>query len=430
MSEKISEVETLKRKIQEVVGAPARDMASGAGQPGLSAYELAVQAGFVGSLAEWLDSLQGPAGPQGLQGPAGTQGPVGPQGERGLQGLQGPQGPQGEQGPQGPAGKDADPVDLTGRVRYDQAQTLTAGQQDQARANIGAVSSDLAGLRFLRETLLDISGTWAPDADGEVFDLVLVSGAGGSASGACGDNTAARPGGGAGSAGTVTRDRIRKSQIVGPCSYVIGAAGSRGLGVTTASGSVSGQNGGLGGETYIVLAPGLVLRAPGGSNAVGNAGGASRTFGQAQNINAAGATSPAGGGAGANGGIGTDSPGGAGAGGGLNTGANSFPGGQGYGPSRGNYGASSTSPGIEKSGDPGSSTNGFNALTTPAPHAGQLGVGGSGGASNPAGPGGNGADGNGPGAPGGGGGASRNGFKSGDAGASQPGQIRIVVWGK
>lgn len=63
-----------------------------AGPAGLSAYEVALANGFVGTEEEWLASLVGPQGPQGLQGP---QGPQGPQGETG------PQGPQGETGPDG-----------------------------------------------------------------------------------------------------------------------------------------------------------------------------------------------------------------------------------------------------------------------------------------------------------------------------------------
>lgn len=86
---------------------------------GYSAYEIAVQNGFVGTEAEWLASLkgdtgatgaQGPQGPTGPQGETGATGPQGPQGEQGIQGpegpqgIQGPAGPQGETGPQGPVG--------------------------------------------------------------------------------------------------------------------------------------------------------------------------------------------------------------------------------------------------------------------------------------------------------------------------------------
>ena len=45
------------------------------GEPGDSAYQLAVAGGFTGTITEWLASLVGPAGqlgPQGDQGPART----------------------------------------------------------------------------------------------------------------------------------------------------------------------------------------------------------------------------------------------------------------------------------------------------------------------------------------------------------------------
>lgn len=59
------------------------------GEDGLSAYQIAVNNGFVGTESEWIASLEGP---QGLTGETG---------------LQGPEGPQGIQGPEGPAGQDA-----------------------------------------------------------------------------------------------------------------------------------------------------------------------------------------------------------------------------------------------------------------------------------------------------------------------------------
>lgn len=83
----------------------------GTGIDGKSAYEIAVEHGFVGDEKTWLETLkgaQGPVGPQGPQGEKGDQGEVGPQGPAGVQGEVGPQGergPQGEQGVQGPAGK-------------------------------------------------------------------------------------------------------------------------------------------------------------------------------------------------------------------------------------------------------------------------------------------------------------------------------------
>lgn len=91
------------------------------GIDGASAYELAVENGFEGTVEEWLASLKGEQGPQGERGEQGPQGPQGPQGERGEQGEQGIQGKQGlkgdkgdkgeqgiqgEAGPQGPIGEE------------------------------------------------------------------------------------------------------------------------------------------------------------------------------------------------------------------------------------------------------------------------------------------------------------------------------------
>lgn len=80
------------------------------GTPGKSAYEIAVEQGYSGTVSQWLASLVGPAGPQGPAGPAGATGPQGPAGATGPQGPAGPagadgaQGPKGDPGPAGPAG--------------------------------------------------------------------------------------------------------------------------------------------------------------------------------------------------------------------------------------------------------------------------------------------------------------------------------------
>lgn len=76
---------------------------------GLSAYDIAVKNGFVGTEQEWLDSLHnGPKGPQGDPGPPGPEGPKGEQGPQGATGATGPQGPQGVQGPKGATGAKGD----------------------------------------------------------------------------------------------------------------------------------------------------------------------------------------------------------------------------------------------------------------------------------------------------------------------------------
>ena len=44
---------------------------------GKSAYEIAVENGFVGTEQEWLESLEGAPGPEGPEGPQGPQGEKG-----------------------------------------------------------------------------------------------------------------------------------------------------------------------------------------------------------------------------------------------------------------------------------------------------------------------------------------------------------------
>jgi hypothetical protein len=56
---------------------------------GKSAYQVAVDNGFVGTATQWLATLVGPVGPQGIAGPLGPAGPTGPIGPIGAQGAQG-----------------------------------------------------------------------------------------------------------------------------------------------------------------------------------------------------------------------------------------------------------------------------------------------------------------------------------------------------
>jgi hypothetical protein len=99
---------------------------SGSGANGESAYQIAVDNGFVGSEEQWLASLvgpQGPAGPTGATGATGPQGPIGltgatgPQGPIGLTGAQGPTGTTGAQGPTGATGSQG-PAGANGESAY------------------------------------------------------------------------------------------------------------------------------------------------------------------------------------------------------------------------------------------------------------------------------------------------------------------------
>lgn len=68
------------------------------GENGLSAYELAVQEGFTGSLADWLDSLKGTNGKDGTDGVDGKDGVDGVNGKDGADGRDGKDGVDGKDG--------------------------------------------------------------------------------------------------------------------------------------------------------------------------------------------------------------------------------------------------------------------------------------------------------------------------------------------
>ncbi len=60
---------------------------------GKSAYDLALDGGFVGSEAEWLASLKGDKGDKGDTGAKGDKGDTGAKGDKGDKGDTGAQGP-------------------------------------------------------------------------------------------------------------------------------------------------------------------------------------------------------------------------------------------------------------------------------------------------------------------------------------------------
>lgn len=88
------------------IGNPGQDGEDGSdgpqGPPGISAYEVAVNEGFIGTETDWLNSLVGPQGPQGIPGNDGADG---------QDGATGPQGPQGPPGTTSFAGLTDDPTD-------------------------------------------------------------------------------------------------------------------------------------------------------------------------------------------------------------------------------------------------------------------------------------------------------------------------------
>ena len=81
------------------------------GDNGKSAYQIAVDNGYVGTESSWVASLKGDKGDTGSQGPKGDKGDPGlqgPQGDKGDAGEQGPKGDKGDTGAQGPKGDKGD----------------------------------------------------------------------------------------------------------------------------------------------------------------------------------------------------------------------------------------------------------------------------------------------------------------------------------
>lgn len=76
----------------------------GVGPQGLSAYEVAVENGFEGDEAQWLESLRGPKGDPGEDGPKGDPGEDGADGAPGAPGADGQDGAPGADGADGQDG--------------------------------------------------------------------------------------------------------------------------------------------------------------------------------------------------------------------------------------------------------------------------------------------------------------------------------------
>lgn len=119
-----------------------------AGPPGESAYDLAVAAGFVGTVEQWLASLKGPPGVDGAPGADGEPGPAGAPGAAGPPGADGAQGPQGIQGPAGSTGS-AGATGATGpQGPSGDASATTCKLTADAAALTSATLANVTGLSF------------------------------------------------------------------------------------------------------------------------------------------------------------------------------------------------------------------------------------------------------------------------------------------
>lgn len=129
--------------------------AGGSGTDGLSAYEVAVENGFVGTEVEWLASLIGADGPQGATGATGPQGETGPQGIQGIQGEAGPAGADGATGPQGIQG-----------IQGIQGETGAQGPQGiQGETGPQGIQGETGAVGPTGATGITWQGTWDSNTD-------------------------------------------------------------------------------------------------------------------------------------------------------------------------------------------------------------------------------------------------------------------------
>ena len=101
------------------------EMQTGAnGKDGRSAYEIAIENGFVGTVAEWLESLKGRDGSDGKDGLPAKDGKDGADGLPGKDGTNGKEGLPGKDGRDGRDGKDGVSPDLTNYPDTDAVKAL------------------------------------------------------------------------------------------------------------------------------------------------------------------------------------------------------------------------------------------------------------------------------------------------------------------
>lgn len=105
-----------------------------------SAYDIAVENGFVGSESEWLDSLKGKDGEKGETGEKGDKGDKGDTGDRGLTGWEG------EDGKDGLDGKDGKDGTYVVRSYVDERSHLMLEMSDGHTLDAGYIGLDKADI--------------------------------------------------------------------------------------------------------------------------------------------------------------------------------------------------------------------------------------------------------------------------------------------
>ena len=135
------------------------EMQTGAnGKDGRSAYEIAIENGFVGTAAEWLESLKGRDGKDGLPGKDGKDGA---DGLPGRDGTNGKDGLPGKDGRDGIDGKDGVSSDLTNYPDTDAVKTLIqdAVQPLLEKAHTHENQSSLEQITATKIAQWDVFGT-------------------------------------------------------------------------------------------------------------------------------------------------------------------------------------------------------------------------------------------------------------------------------
>ena len=135
------------------------------GTAGQSAYELAVQEGFTGSLSEWLQSLHGrdgvdgkngTDGRDGIDGKDGRDGTDGKDGADGRDGINGKDGKDGRDGADGKDGTSPDVFEITNIVRQIVSQLPDNGHSHNNKELLDAITAS-----YTAEERLGIQNTLA-----------------------------------------------------------------------------------------------------------------------------------------------------------------------------------------------------------------------------------------------------------------------------
>ncbi|MDE5861536.1 MAG: collagen-like protein [Ruminococcus sp.] len=139
------------------------------GKDGLSAYEIAQNNGFEGTLTEWLTSLKGDKGDTGKQGVKGDKGDKGDTGEQGIQGEKGSTGATGKTGASGKsayeiwlsAGNSGTETDFLNSLKGEKGDTGEQGIQGE-KGDKGDTGSASVDTEKIEEHLAELTNrdTW------------------------------------------------------------------------------------------------------------------------------------------------------------------------------------------------------------------------------------------------------------------------------